>query len=105
MKRYGTLLFLVAFFLPSITFAADCVDYAKIVIGFLIIVALFNGILFALILIGYFISGGRKLLKMWAVFVIVFLLLGVASVTLGLIKEQSKNDIPFLHPACDKIII
>jgi hypothetical protein len=101
MKRYSALLFVVALFIPYIAFAQDCVDYAKIVIGFLLIVAIFNAVLFGLILGGYFLSGGRRLLKMWSTFIVIFLLLGVIGVTVGLIKEQSKNHIPLLHNECD----
>ena len=94
------MLFLVALFIPNISFAQACVDYAKVVIGFLIIVSLFNVILFGLVLLGYFLSGGRRLLKLWAIFMVIFLILGIFAVTTGLVKELSKNDIPFLHPAC-----
>ena len=102
MKRYSTLLFLVAIFTPFLAFAEECADPAKVVIGFLMIVTLFNVGLFTLILGAYFLTGGRKLLKLWSIFIIIFLLVGVASVTAGLVKEYSKNDIPFLHPACEE---
>ena len=95
--------FVVVMFSPCVSCAQEevvCNDPAKILIGFGILVALFFVVLFTMFLIAYFSLGGRKHLKKIGVGLVLSLLLGVMSVTTGLVKEYSKNTIPFLHPSC-----
>jgi len=102
MKRCQPLLFVVAILLPHISLAQGelCDDPAKVLIGFGILVAVFLSMLFSLTLVAYFLIGGRKHLKKLGVLLVLSLLFGVMSVTAGLVKEYSKNNIPFLHPDC-----
>ena len=96
------MLFVVAILLPYISFAQEevCGDPAKVAIGLGMLMSVFLMILFSMLLVTYFFLGGRKHLKKIGVGLVLSLLFGVVSVTAGLVKEYSKNDIPFLHPDC-----
>ncbi len=102
MRRCRPWFFVVLLSFPYVTFAQEevCSDPAKVLIGFGILVSVFLSILCVMILIMYFSLGGRKYLKKLGFALVLSLLFGVMSVTAGLVKEYSRNTIPFLHPAC-----
>jgi hypothetical protein len=97
MKRCRTLLFVVLLFLPIQVFA-ECDDPAKVAIGFSILLTVFLFLFLSFTLVTYWLVGGRKYAKRIAIFMVLSLIFGVFSITLGLLKEQSKNHIPFLQP-------
>ncbi len=97
MKWHSTLLFVMLMVFPAQAFA-ECVDYAKIVIGFSMFLSLLFFAIFSFVLLVYWVTGGKKNIKIFIFIVGIFCLFGVFSVTAGLVKEQN-NNISFLHPA------
>jgi hypothetical protein len=99
MKRYGTLLFFVYTLIPLQAFAAtECSDPSKVVIGFLLLFALFTFVIFLTFLISYWLIGGRKYVKALGILILFSVIVGILSILAGLLKEQNKDSerLPFL---------
>ncbi len=101
MKRGVVLLLMLFVMLPSLAFA-ECVDYAKVAIGFSMLFFFSLFFIFGVIFLMYWILRGKKYIKTFFVIVSLLFIFGMFSVVIGLIKEHGGDNIAFLHmESCD----
>lgn len=97
MKRSVVLLFVLFVMLPNLAFA-ECVDYAKVAIGFSMLFFFSLFFVFGVIFLIYWIFRGKKYIKTFFVIVSLCFMFGVLSVVTGLVKEHGGNNVTILHP-------